>query len=402
MENNKLSIDDIFENDEFGLLENDSETSTIKTEEDRLVDSFEEISVFFDKKGREPSSSSMSEYSLLATLKKFRQDEAKKKVVKPFDRHNLLGHVEIEENVEDILDSSSALLDLDDDLSIFTLKHVPNATQRAKTDYLARRKSLSEKEFAPYESMFQQVHIDIKSGKRRILEFKDVDQHLKQGHFYFINGVMIYLESVDLGRKNEELSDSSLSRKDGRTRTVFENGTVSNMYFRSVSKAIYTGGRKMVSPPYQEIEGGVYNESNALTEEDLSTGWVYILKSKSKNLEITRIENLYKIGFSSVPVESRIANARNEATYLFDDVEIVSSYKVHNIQANRLEQLLHRFFAKACLDIEFTHTNGRRVNPREWFVVPIKVIDDTIQLIINGNILSYKYDPEVQDIVLLE
>lgn len=402
MENNKLSIDDIFENDEFGLLENDSETSTIKTEEDRLVDSFEEISIFFDKKGREPSSSSMSEYSLLATLKKFRQDEAKKKVVKPFDRHNLLGHVEIEENVEDILDSSSALLDLDDDLSIFTLKHVPNTTQRAKTDYLARRKSLSEKEFAPYESMFQQVHIDIKSGKRRILEFKDVDQHLKQGHFYFINGVMIYLESVDLGRKNEELSDSSLSRKDGRTRTVFENGTVSNMYFRSVSKAIYTGGRKMVSPPYQEIEGGVYNESNALTEEDLSTGWVYILKSKSKNLEITRIENLYKIGFSSVPVESRIANARNEATYLFDDVEIVSSYKVHNIQANRLEQLLHRFFAKACLDIEFTHTNGRRVNPREWFVVPIKVIDDTIQLIINGNILSYKYDPEVQDIVLLE
>lgn len=402
MENNKLSIDDIFENDEFGLLENDSETSTIKTEEDRLIDSFEEISIFFDKKGREPSSSSMSEYSLLAMLKKFRQDETKKKVVKPFDRHNLLGHVEIEENVEDILDSSSALLDLDDDLSIFTLKHVPKPTQRAKTDYLARRKSLSEKEFAPYESMFQQVHIDIKSGKRRILEFKDVDQHLKQGHFYFINGVMIYLENVDLGRKNEELSDSSLSRKDGRTRTVFENGTVSNMYFRSVSKAIYTGGRKMISPPYQEIEGGVYNESNALTEGDLSTGWVYILKSKSKKLEITKIENLYKIGFSSVPVESRIANARNEATYLFDDVEIVSSYKVHNIQANRLEQLLHRFFAKACLDIEFTHTNGRRVNPREWFVVPIKVIDDTIQLIINGNILSYKYDPEVQDIVLLE
>ena len=95
MAKKKLTIDDIFDDDDFGLLDSKAKTSIVKTDEDRLTDSFEEINTFFDKHKREPNKSSMSEYGLMAKLKNFRENEAQKKILKPFDRHNLLGYVEM-------------------------------------------------------------------------------------------------------------------------------------------------------------------------------------------------------------------------------------------------------------------------------------------------------------------
>ena len=101
MDKKKLTIDDIFDDDDFGLLDSKTKTATVKTDEDRLADSFEEINAFFDKNQREPNKSSMSEYGLMAKLKNFRENEAQKKVLKPYDRHNLLGYVEMEKQTID-------------------------------------------------------------------------------------------------------------------------------------------------------------------------------------------------------------------------------------------------------------------------------------------------------------
>ena len=95
---------------------------------------------------------------------------------------------------------------------------------------------------------------------------------------------------------------------------------------------------------------------------------------------------------SSTPVLERVKNAKNEATYLFSDVKNVRSWKVYNRNADKLEHLLHRFFANACLDIDLFNEKGQRLNPREWFVVPFEVIEEAIQLLLNGNILHYEYD----------
>ncbi len=92
----KLTIDDIFDDDDFGLLDSKAKAPTIKSDNDRLIDLFEEINAFYDKNKREPNKSSMSEYGLLAKLKNFRENETQKKILKPFDRHNLLGYVEME------------------------------------------------------------------------------------------------------------------------------------------------------------------------------------------------------------------------------------------------------------------------------------------------------------------
>lgn len=400
MSDKKLTIDDILNDDTFGILDAKAKATQVKTDEDRLIDEFEEINIFLDSNHREPSQGSMSEYSLMARLKKVRNDDNIKKILKPFDRHNLLGCVEINTpTLDNVLNDNSGILDTSDDLSIFKYRHIPKEEDRAKTDFMAKRKPLGDREFAPYEKMFHKVHQEIKDGKRKIIEFKNVDNELKAGRFYFIDGVMIYLESTEVSRKNSNLRSSMINRKDGRTRTIFENGTVSNMYYRSVSKAIYNGGAKMVSELDRAEQLDVFDTTENINDEDKCSGWIYILKSKSQRPEIKDIKNLYKIGFSSTPVKERIKNAKNEAAYLYDDVAIVETYQIYNLNAKKFEQLTHRVFASACLDIEFDTKDNLRVNPREWFVVPKNVIEEAIQLIVSGEIVNYKFNNELQLLV---
>lgn len=397
----KLTIDDIFDDDDFGLLDSKAKTSNVKTDEDRLVDSFEEINAFFDKNKREPNKSSMSEYGLLAKLKNFRENETQKKVLKPYDRHNLLGYVEIEkQTIDDILnDDDLGLLDADKDLDIFKFKHTPRPEDRAEADFVAQRKPMKEKEFEKYEVLFQKVHKEIKEGKRKILAFKDVEKHLIVGQFYILDGILLFLENTNFKREEGDLKESTLKRKDGRTRIVFENATFSNMLYRSLSKSLYNNG-KMITNTYENTEQDLFVNTGLVMEEDIQSGWIYVLKSKSTNSQIVNIKDLYKVGFASNSVDERIKNAKHEATYLFADVQKVATYKVYNRNADKLESLLHRFFANACLDIDLFNEKGQRLNPREWFVVPFDVIEETIQLILNENIVNYEYDTNTKKIKL--
>lgn len=390
---NKKTLDDIFNDDEFGLLNVKQKSSNIKTEEDRLIDSFEEINIFIDKNDREPNTSSMSEYGLFAKLRNFRENEKDKKVLKPFDRHNLLGHVEIEEiTLDDILnDDDLGLLKADDELDIFRYKHTPRNDSRAKTDFVAKRKPLSEKEFEKYEKMFQKVHQEIKEGKRKLKDFDNFEQNLIVGNFYIISGVLLYFESADLEKSEWVQKSGNRVRIEGRTKTIFENGTYSEMLFRSLGKQIQKDG-KMITNIDEKEESNLFINTNLVKEEDIQTGYIYVLKSKSTNPNISSIENLYKIGFSSTSLDKRIKNAKNEATYLFADVKKVATYQVYNRNADKLESLIHRFFAETCLNVDLFDDKGQRITPREWFVIPFDVIEEAIELILNETIVNYVYD----------
>ena len=402
MAKKKLTIDDIFNDDDFGLLDSKVKTSIVKTDEDRLIDSFEEINVFFDKKKREPNKSSMSEYGLMAKLKNFRENEAQKKILKPFDKHNLLGYVAMEKHsIDDIFneDDELGLLDSDKDLDIFKFKHTPKPEDRADADFVAQRKPIKEKGFEKYEQMFLKVHKEIKEGKRKILPFKNIEKNLHVGDFYLMDGILLYLEFANLKKEEWEQTSGNRIRIEGRTRTVFENGTYSNMLYRSLGKQIQKSG-KLITNTYEKIEQDLFVNTGLVKEEDIQSGWIYVLKSKSTNLQIANIKDLYKVGFASNSVDDRIKNAKNEATYLLAEVQKVATYKVYNRNADKLENLLHRFFANACLDIDLFNKKGQRLNPREWFVVPFEVIEETIQLIINENILNYEYDTVMKKIKL--
>jgi len=396
----KISLDEIFNDEAFGLLDSTTKTSNVKTADQRLIDAFEEINTFIDKNNREPKTSSMSEYGLFARLKNIRENEQQKISLKPFDRHNLLGEVEmLKISIEDIFnDDEFGLLETDNDFAIFKYKHINEEDKREKADFIAQRKPLNEEAFKPYEAMFQKVHQEIKEGKRQIKPFHNIERNLQVGNFYLIDGVMLYLKEADLKRITQEVKSGNRERIEGRTFTIFENGTYSNMLYRSLGKQIQKSG-KLITNTYEKINDDLFVNAGVVNEEDVQTGWLYVLKSNSNNPDIAGIKNLFKIGFSASPVEERIRNAKNEATFLYADVTKISSYVCYNRNADKLEQLLHRFFAEACLDVEIELVQGKRITPREWFVVPFSEIEKAITLILNEQIVNYKFDKQLEKII---
>ena len=394
------SLDDIFNDDAFGLLESKENKGFVRTDEDRLIDSFEEINSFFEKNEREPSTSSMSEYSLHARLKEFRNNDEKRSVLKAFDRFKLLGEgVGQIESIDDILsDDDLGLLDNSGDNSIFEFKYTPKSPNRSNADYIAQRKSMPDREFKKYEAMFQQVHQDLKEGKRKLVDFYNAEDNLIEGNYYLVDGLLAYLEISKAEKVLKENKSGDRLRIEGRTITIFENGTVSNMFFRSLGKAIQKNG-KIVTNTDELIYKELQHNTGMVNEEDIQSGWIYVAKSKSEIPEIKKLSNLYKIGFSKSPVKDRIRNAYKEATYLFSDLEIVAVYNCYSLNVKAFELLLHRFFADVCLDIDLYDRDSNRYIPREWFCVPLEVVDEVVQLILNKSIVNYKYDKKSHRII---
>ncbi|MDB9781526.1 GIY-YIG nuclease family protein [Winogradskyella sp.] len=388
----KITIEDIFNDDEFGILDSKPNNSNVKTEDERLIESFQEINAFFEKNQREPEATNVTEFKLLSRLKALRQDANKIEILKSHDTHNLLNSKEEVKSVADILsDDDLGILDTEEALSIFKLKNVPSSKDRAESDFVAHRKAMKDKDFSPYESMFKEIHKQLRERKISLKKFRNPEKNLKKGSYYVLDGILLYLEEIDLSRTLEDEPTSDKNRKDGRTRIIFENGTMSNMLYRSIGKQLLANGH-LVTKTEAETAKELFDNVHSLNEEDLETGWIYILKSKSTNKDISSIKNLYKIGYSTVPVPERIKNASNESTYLMAEVSIEASYKTYNLNAQKFEHLIHRFFAEVCLNVDIHDDKGRRITPREWFVVPLPIIDKVIQLILSGDIVNYKYD----------
>lgn len=268
---------------------------------------------------------------------------------------------------------------------IRTLVNVPKIDKdRAATDYVARRKKL--KDFEKYEEMFMQCQKDLKEGKRKLVKFNE--RYFKKGAFFVLKGVLTYLEDIKNPKKDKN------SKLDGRTKIIFENGTYSNMLLRSFGKGLYEDGYFV-----SEHEDRVMDGLNQITSEDTQNGYIYILKSLSSDDRIVTKKNLYKIGFSTTAVETRIKNAVNDPTYLMADVQIVSAFEVYNVNPYKLEQLIHQFFGNSCLDIDIIDGNGKHHRPREWFIAPLEVIEEAIALIISGKIVDYQFDNQTERIM---
>lgn len=131
---------------------------------------------------------------------------------------------------------------------------------------------------------------------------------------------------------------------------------------------------------------------HTITEDDTKTGYIYVLKSLSKDSKIQSIDNLYKIGFSSTPIEERIKNAEQEPTYLMSRVHLCMSVECYNMNPQKFEKIIHTFFGKSCINLDIFDKEGRRHSPREWFSVSLETIEQAIDLIVEGDILNHNYD----------
>jgi hypothetical protein len=132
----------------------------------------------------------------------------------------------------------------------------------------------------------------------------------------------------------------------------------------------------------------------------LESGTIYVLRSKSDHPVVAEHRDLiHKIGVTGGDVSARVANAKHDPTYLLADVEVVATYRLYNVNRGKLETLLHRVLGQARLDLMIPDRFGQAVRPREWFLVPLHVIDEVVERITNQTITGYQYDPETAALV---
>lgn len=198
--------------------------------------------------------------------------------------------------------------------------------------------------------------------------------------------MLLYI--ADVGKESERNQ-----RKQARLRCIYENGTELDLLRNSLAKSMYGDG-KIVSDNIDDTLNTLAN----IKSEDQASGFIYVLRSLSKDPQVKSINDLYKIGYSTDTVENRIKNAANETTYLMAPVKIVATYKMYNVNTQKFEDLLQHFFDAARLNIDVTDNNGTRHSVREWFQIPFPIIQQAISLLVKGEITQYRYVRESQSI----
>ena len=377
-------LDEIFDSDPMGVLDVKPKTSSILSADERLTASFQEINEFFEKHNREPHPNveNISEYQLYSRLKSLRENEDKMVLCESYDKYGLLKIEKKEiESIDDIFDDDSLNILGGDSEGLFDFKHTPKKT--TMPDYVASRKPC--KDFDKFESLFVQCQSDLVNEKRRLYPFKN-EQRIAKGQFFVLKGILLYVAKV--GKKFNEKGNVN-----ARLRCIFENGTESDMLLRSLAAELYKNGRR-VAEHEDKLLGGL-----TISDDDNETGFIYILKSLSSDPNIQDIANLYKIGYSNIPIEERIKNAEQEPTYLMAPVRIVETFQCYNLNTQKFEQLIHNFFGKTCLNFDIFDKKGNRHTPREWFIVPLEAIEEAIEFIISGDIVDYSYDADREIIV---
>ena len=141
-----------------------------------------------------------------------------------------------------------------------------------------------------------------------------------------------------------------------------------------------------------QLEKDFLEKEFTIQQNDIETGIIYVLSSLSKDPAIASIPNLYKIGFTTTPLEARIANAKNEPTYLCADVKTEATWRVYNVKSSTFESLIHKLFDSVQLQIII---DGKK--PQEWFIVPLPIIDQAIKYIIHGKPVAY--DSKIQQLI---
>ena len=256
---------------------------------------------------------------------------------------------------------------------------------KKKADYVAQH-VLCEN-FEDYKPLFDKVHKELKEGKRSLLKINKTAT-LAAGRFYYVGGQMLLLEQIG------EMKRSSNFLPDARTRCIYENGTESDILLQTLRKNV-VGDGYAISELQEEAESHFFSNTDIAANDNV-TGYIYVLSSLSDDPAVKAEKNLYKIGFTTNDVEQRVANAENEPTYLMAPVKIVATYKVVNLNSQKFEDLIHQLLMAVQFQVVVYDEKGIAHQPQEWFLVPLPVVDVIIKKIMDGSIVGYTYNPQME------
>ena len=365
--------------------------------EERVIAGFEEIQRFVDEHGHEPhhgEDKDIFERLYAVRLDQIRKQEVCRDIVFPIDHQGLLQGV--------ATTSTDSAVSIDDDELLAELKgvgvkpelsdlrHVRSTAEIKAAEEVANREKC--KDFEGFKPLFQKAKNELASGERQSRPFgKEVS--IEIGNFFILNGQFVLVAEV-----GEEIKAPN-GASDARMRVIYDNGTESNLLRRSLQRALYKDevGRRVTDP-----EAGPLFKDTA-DEDDIESGTIYVLRSLSDHPFIAEHRELvHKIGVTGGKVETRIQNAEIEATYLLAKVEVVASFKLFGINRTKLETLFHRLFSSAQLDLVIHDRFGKPVKPKEWFLVPLQVIDQAVKYLRDGSIVEYSYDTKTASLIRIK
>ena len=366
----------------------------LSAREERIIAGFEEIQRFVEQHGRVPQHGEdrdIFERLYAVRLDRIRALEECRTLVSPIDHQGLLDgtYANQAESIED-MDDDALLAELAGAAGapeLTRLKHVRSSAEKRVVEEIANREKCAD--FATFEPLFDQVERELKAGLRTTRPFGK-NATIEVGQWFILDGQIAYVAD-----EGEEF-DSPQGKKDARLRVIFSNGTESNLLRLSLVRALYKdeASRRITEPD----AGPLFRDT--WDEDDTESGTIYVLRSLSEHPFVAEHRELiHKIGVTGGKVDTRIANAAHDATYLLADVEVVATYKLAGINRHKLEALFHRIFAPAQLELSIQDRFGHLVKPREWFLVPLHVIDEAVKHICDGSITGLAYDPATAQLV---
>lgn len=384
----EMDDDDLL--DALGVEAAPSKASTHTALQERLIAGFEDILRFVETNGRAPQHGEdrdIFERLYAVRLDRLRGIPEARDLLANLDTAGLLDGVGLAVPVNrEAMGDEELLAELGVDASagdndIAQLRHVATYADRMAAEEIANRARCED--FDKFQSLFERVENDLKAGRRKSLRFGR-DASVEQGNFFILAGQVAYV--AEMG----ETVRTPNGESNARLRVIFSNGTESNLLERSLQRALYKdeSGRRITDTDNGPLFG------DTMEPDDIESGTIYVLQSQSDHPYVAQHRELiHKIGVTGGKVESRIAGAKDDATYLLADVTIVATYKLAHINRTKLENLFHKIFAPARLDLSIEDRFGKPVKPREWFLVPLHVIDEAVKRIQDGSITGYVYNP---------
>lgn len=380
---------------ELGVEVEATAVSTRTPREERIIAGFEEIQRFAEEHGRAPQHG--EDRNIFERLYAIRLDRIQellecRELVEPLDDTGLLsGAVQVASVPMEELDDDALLAELGielEPLPITELKYVRSTAEKKAAEEVASRDRCED--FETFRPLFERVQKELDSGLRDTRPF-EMKAEIEQGRFFIVGGQKAYVA------EKGETTITDQGRTDARLRVIFDNGTESNMLMRSLQRALNKdeAGRRITEP----TAGPLF--SDRTNEGDEASGTIYVLRSKSDHPVVAENRDLvHKIGVTNMSVEKRIAGAQLQPTFLMANVEIVATYELYNINRTKLENLIHRIFEPGRLEIEIKDRFGKPVTPREWFLVPLFIIEEAVDRIREGTISKFRYDPQSASLVM--
>ncbi|KUO66912.1 MAG: hypothetical protein APF80_14255 [Alphaproteobacteria bacterium BRH_c36] len=380
--------------EELGVEVEAKKGSSRTPREERIIAGFEEVQRFVEQRGRAPQHGEerdIFERLYAVRLERIRALQECRELVEPLDHQGLLGGT-VQASITDPeeLDDDALLAELGIEASappITELKHVRSSAEKKAAEEIASRERCED--FEKFRPLFEQVQKELDTGLRETRPF-EMKAEIEQGRFFIVGGQKAYVASKG------EITITDQGRTDARLRVIFDNGTESNMLMRSLQRALNKdeAGRRITDP----TAGPLFSDQRI--DGDEASGTIYVLRSKSDHPIVAENRVLvHKIGVTNMNVEKRIAGAHLQPTFLMANVEVIATYELYNINRTKLENLIHRIFDPARLDIEIKDRFGNPVVPREWFLVPFSAIDEAVAKIKDGTITAFKYDPSSATLV---